>query len=264
MENNKKDFEIQESNAAKRMKGLGEDMNEKIHSKEDEITKGDFWGNLWYRYKWVIIIGSILLVIAVVLIVQIAMKKDDDIKIAYAGPEYLAFDSTKSSIESVFSVLATDYNNDGNLIINFNSNVILNSEQVAKKEVVNEEMTDGVAMGADQKYQNQLALNNFSTQMMSGDFAIYLIDPLLYKENFQGLFRNMSEALNMEIPEEIKYDDYAVYLKKTEFGKYYKGLDSVPDDTVVLLLNKTYLADEDEYANSIDFLKKLITFKAPK
>ena len=39
-----KDFEIQDSNATKKLKGLGLDMNEKIHSEEDEIKKGNLVG----------------------------------------------------------------------------------------------------------------------------------------------------------------------------------------------------------------------------
>ena len=52
MEENNQDFEIQDSNSAKKLKALGVDMNEKIHSSEDEITKGNLWDNIWYRYKW--------------------------------------------------------------------------------------------------------------------------------------------------------------------------------------------------------------------
>ncbi|MBR2024275.1 MAG: hypothetical protein IKA02_00530, partial [Clostridia bacterium] len=83
-----KEFEIQDSNSAKKLKALGVDMNDKIHSEEDEIKKGNLWDNIWYRYKWAIIIGSILLIIGIILTVQIAQKKDDDLKIVYAGPVY--------------------------------------------------------------------------------------------------------------------------------------------------------------------------------
>ena len=38
---------VNESNAAKRLRLLGENMDEKIHSEEDEIKKGNFWQNLW-------------------------------------------------------------------------------------------------------------------------------------------------------------------------------------------------------------------------
>lgn len=253
MENNN-DFEIQDSNSAKKLKALGVDMNDKIHSEEDEIKKGNLWDNIWYRYKWAIIIGAILLVIAIVLIVQVAMKKDDDIRIAYAGPTYIADAETRNSLINVFSVIAKDYNNDGELIININSNVILNSQQIT------EEDEEGRKPNASQVGQNQELLDNFKLQMQSGEFTIYLVDSKLYEESLKGLFVNIEEALSMDIPDNLKYDDYSIYLKNTEFGSYYKGLDKLPDDTLVLVLKKTVFANDKDYENSIKFLKELVSF----
>ncbi|MBO5440237.1 MAG: hypothetical protein J6A53_06235 [Clostridia bacterium] len=258
MEENNQDFEIQDSNSAKKLKALGVDMNEKIHSSEDEITKGNLWDNIWYRYKWAIIIGSIMLVIAVILIVQVAMKKDDDIKIAYVGPAYIADTETRDSLINIFSLIAKDYNGDGEKIINITSNVILNSEQIT------EEDEEGRKPNASQVGQNQQYLNTFIQQMQSGDFTIYLVDSKLYEESLKGVFVNIEEALSMDIPDEMKYDDYSIYLSKTEFGSYYKGLDKLPDDTIALVLQKTVFADEDDYNNSIEFLKNMINFKAPQ
>lgn len=251
-----KDFEIQDSNAFKKLKALGEDMNEKIHSEEDEIKKGSLWGNIWYRYKWAIIIGSILLVIAIVLIVQVAIKKDDDIKIVYAGPTYIADDETKNSLISVFETVAKDYNDDGELIINITSNVILNSVQLTEKD------EEGRAPNASQIAKNQELLNTFQQQMQSGDFTIYLVDSKLYEESLKGVFVDIEKITGIQIDDSIKYDDYALYLKKTDFGKYYKGLNKLPDDTLVLVLQKTVFADDDDYNNSIEFLKEILTFKA--
>ena len=258
MEDKQQDFEIQESNATRKMKALGVDMDEKIHSKEDEITKGNLWDNIWYRYKWVIIVGSILLVIAIILIVQVAIKKEDDVKIAYAGPAYVANSTTREGLHSIFSTIAKDYNKDDNLIVNLNANVIYNSIQQAEKD------EEEKGTNADQRYQNQQMLNTFSQQMMSGDFAIYFLDPVLYEENFNGLFRSIEDAVGLDIDDEIMYDKCSFYLKKTEFGKYFKGLDTLPDNTIVLILNKTAFAKDDEYNNSIDFVREMLLYKAPQ
>ena len=252
-----KDFEIQDSNATKKLKGLGIDMNEKIHSEEDEIKKGNLWDNIWYRYKWAIIIGAILLVIAVVLIVQIASKTEDDIKIVYAGPTYIADNETRNSLLSAFNVIAKDYNGDGEVVINITSNVILNSKQITE---VDEE---GRKPNAAQIGQNQELLNTFKQQMQSGDFTIYLVDKGLYEESLKGVFANIETVTGMDIDDSIKYDEYSVYLKDTDFGSYYKGLNKLPDDTLVLVLQKTIFANEDDYNNSIEFLKEMLSFKKP-
>ncbi len=257
MEENNQDFEIQESNAAKKMRLLGMDMNDKIHSEEDEITKGKLWSNIWYRYKWVIIIGGILLITAIILIVQLAMKKENDVKIGYAGPAYLAEAETRNSLQEILNTIAKDYNDDGEVMAGFYSSVILNSIQLTEKD------ENGKEMGADQKYQNQQMLSAFSQQMMSGDFTLYLLDPVLYEENFKGLFRDVEKVYGGEIPDSIKYDDYAVYLKKTEFGRYFKGFDKLPDNTILLVLEKTHFASDKEYEDSLDYFKQIIDFKVP-
>ena len=253
-----KDFEIQDSNATKKLKGLGLDMNEKIHSEEDEIKKGNLWENIWYRYKWAIIIGSILLIIAIVLVVQIATKKDDDIKIVYAGPTYIADESTRNSLINIFSTIVEDYNGDGETIINITSNVILNSVQITTPD------EEGRKPNATQVGQNQQLLNTFKQQMQSGDFTIYLVDKGLYEESLKGVFVNIDEALGMDIPDEIKYDEYSIYLKKTDFGSYYQCFNKLPDDTIILVLQKTVFANDEDYQSSIDFLKELISYKAPQ
>ena len=252
-----KDFEIQDSNSAKKLKALGVDMSDKIHSEEDEIKKGNLFANIWYRYKWVIIIGSILLIIAIVLIAQIAQKKDDDVKIIYAGPTYIADTETKNSLVNIFGTVAKDYNNDGNLIINIASNVILNSEQIT------EEDEEGRKPNSAQIGQNESLINTFIQQMQSGDFTIYLVDKGLYEERLKGVFVNLETVTGMDIDDSIMYDEYSIYLKKTEFGKYYKGLNKLPDDTLVLVIQKTVFANETDYNNSIDFLKKMLSFKTP-
>lgn len=251
-----KDFEIQDSNSAKKLKALGVDMNEKIHSEKDEIKKGSLWDNIWYRYKWAIIIGSILLIIAIVLVVQIATKKDDDIKIVYAGPTYIADESTRNNLISIFSTVAKDYNGDGELIINITSNVILNSLQIT------EEDEEGRKPNATQVGQNQQLLNTFKQQMQSGDFTIYLVDSKLYEESLKGVFVNLETVTGMDIDDSIMYDEYSLYLKDTEFASYYKGLDKLPDDTLVLVLQKTVFANDKDYENSIEFLKEMLSFKA--
>ena len=123
---------------------------------------------------------------------------------------------------------------------------------------------EGRKPNASQVGQNQQYLNTFIQQMQSGDFTIYFVDSKLYEESLKGVFVNIEEALSMDIPDEMKYDDYSIYLSKTEFGSYYKGLDTLPDDTIALVLQKTVFADEDDYNNSIEFLKNMINYKAPQ
>ena len=56
-----------ESNAARRLRLMGITNDDKIHDTSAEITKGSFFGNLWYKHKWAIVITTIFTVIGIIL-----------------------------------------------------------------------------------------------------------------------------------------------------------------------------------------------------
>lgn len=76
------------------------------------------WKNFWYYYKWYIICGVILLLI----IGNVAgsalglWEKKPDLQIAYIGKTGLPQD-TVTALEQAFSSIASDYNNDGKVIV---------------------------------------------------------------------------------------------------------------------------------------------------
>jgi hypothetical protein len=270
MEENKNS--VNESNAAKRLRLLGENMDEKIHSEEDEIKKGNFWENLWYQHKWVIIIAIFFLITIVWLTITITTSEKKDIKIMYAGPEYL--NSIKegeknTGIEQIKNALSgsvvKDYNGDGKVIISLDNHTILNSVQLVTPD------KDGKKPTPQQIGNNEATLNTFIQQIRQGEIMLFLIDEGLYKENFDdGMFRSVDDALkeatgdeNAIVPSEWKCGEYAVYLKKTELGSYVKGLDKLPDDTVLCISPKYWGTADHVYEYSLEFFKDVILYEAP-
>ena len=47
-----------ESNEARRQRLLGIENDSKIHDQGLEITKGNFFKNLWYKRKWTVLIAE--------------------------------------------------------------------------------------------------------------------------------------------------------------------------------------------------------------
>ncbi len=271
MEENKNS--VNESNASKRLRLLGENMDEKIHSEEDEIKKGNFWQNLWYQHKWTIIICIFFLIAGIWLTITITTSEKKDLKIMYAGPKYLNTieeGQTITGIEQIKNALSgsvvEDYNKDGKVVINLNHHTILNSVQLVTPD------KDGKKPTPTQISNNQAILNDFTQQIRSGEVVLFLMDEGLYKENFsEGMFRDVDDALreatgdeNASVPESWKCGEFAIYLKKTELGSYVKGFDALPDDTVLCISPKYWGTADNVYEYSLEFFKDVMLYEAPE
>lgn len=250
-----------ESNAAKRLRLLGGDTEDRIHSTEMSITKGSFFGNLWYQHKWAIIIGTLFVIIAAVFIVSIATKPKYDMYIAYAGPLYPDYE-THYAIENAFFELADDYDKNGEKLLNFAAITYQNEEQ--RKQTA-EEMTDSYGLIL-QTSENYKSLTTIQSQMLSGTVAIYLIDEALFKQYETDMVQISDLGLKYELDEDIFVTGSGVYFKETEFYKHMQktewgaSLKNLPDDTVLCILPKLITIDEDLYQSSLELMKKILEF----
>ena len=249
MEENKN---INESNSAKKLKMLGENMSEDIHLESDKEVKGDFWGNIWYRNKWAIIFGAIGLFILIVLCFSLCGKKGTDVNVMYVGPEYLVH-KAEDMADSI-SRVASDYNEDGIINASFPTLVYQSPDQ---QQTLKKEDPSKLISAKD----NNDALGQFEAQIMSGEICIYLIDTYLYELRAKPACINASEILGYEPALELKYDDSALYFQKTEFAKYFESFESIPDDTLICVV-KTVGTDGEVFEESCDTFKGIMNFKA--
>lgn len=250
-----KNQEINESNASKRLRLLGENMDEKIHSTEDEIKKGNFWQNLWYQHKWTIIISLFIVISIVILVAFLIPKKDEpDILIYYAGPVYLSDSANQSTITSGLEMVAKDYNEDGKASVQLVTGVLYANNQLHDEK--------GNPFTTTEIGRNRENINTFKNQLMSGEFSVLLIDKALYEQEFMASngFKRLSDV-GINASSDIMLDECSIYLKKTELGKV-KALENLPDSTLIVVNYKTILADDEEYANHIDYLKEILSYVA--
>lgn len=241
-----------ESNEAMRQRMLGIENDEEIHGSEAEIKKGNFISNIWYRYKWAIIIISAFIAVFVILIVQMAKDKND-ITIMYAGPKYVTSDIYNSVTGSLTEIMK-DYNGDGEKKILF-STITYQTEEQRKASIDDHDVYGKVMSDA----ANKESLDTFMNQIMSGQVAIYLLDPFFY-EMYEGKFMNVEDVLGYKPDERIMCGENGVYLKKTEFAKYIGGFEDLPDDTVICVLKKLVTTEDDLQKNSIDLFKAILNF----
>ena len=216
-----------ESNAARRIRLLGIENNDKIHDTEREITKGSFFGNLWYKHKWPLIIGCFFLVVIITLSATIVYQKltASDMSIAYNGPK----DITKAELQranEIFSDLVPDYTKNGKVEIDWTKNRYLTDEQFRAQN-------EGKDMTAEQNQAMGEAYEQISNMIAYSDYDFLLLDTAVY-----DMFANSFFAVSDLVPEgdysEITYRGCSIYLWKTEFAKQNPELLSIfPQDTVI-------------------------------
>ena len=254
--------EINESNAAKRLKLLGDKVEDRIHDETLAKKKGNFFVELWYRHKWALIIGAVFLFIGMYFIFTAATDVEYDMYVAYAGPLYVDYE-TKEAIDFAFESVMKDYNGDGEKKFNFAGTTFQNEEQ--RKQTA-EEMKENYGAILQTK-DNADALLSIETQIMSGSVAIYLMDEALYKKYASNLM-DLEELLGVTLPERIKAGQSGVYFKKTEFFYYMysmeegRALNNLPDDTVLCILPRITTMDEELHANSVALIKEILSFTA--
>lgn len=86
-----------------------------------EESKWKNWKNWWYYHKWYVVCGVIVLWIAGSLIGSMLGigKKTADFQIAYVGKSTLS-PETAQAVEDLFASLASDYNGDGEILVQLN------------------------------------------------------------------------------------------------------------------------------------------------
>ncbi len=78
--------------------------------------------NIWYHYKWHILIALFIVVGIVTMTLDFALKKDDDFSIGYMGEAY-ADDTFFNPVKEDISKIVGDINGDGDVLIDYNISV---------------------------------------------------------------------------------------------------------------------------------------------
>ncbi len=169
--------------------------------------------NYWYHYKWATIISAFFITVAVICIVQIASKKDYNIYIRYVGDSVITgtqYDDMTGALEKIVSGDKKDS---------------VNFAQVAY-------ISDD-----DNPYKNEknaVARETLSSMLVQ-PYYIYIMDLTAYNDyKDSGVFVPLSSIFEEDITD-ISYDEYALYLSKTEFLKNAPGMEWVEEDTVIVI-----------------------------
>lgn len=221
----REDFEIEESNAMRVLRGTGEE-NTNPHESRIEGRKISRAENFWYRHKWHAGLTLCGIAIAVVVLIQIITHVKPDLYIMYTGPAAIVgnrFDKLEAAITSVME----DTNGDGKTAISFADNTYLSADQIDAKKAA--------ASGTFRfDYQsNNAAFQRYTTEITAGKHMFVMLDPALHDQMASaGAFVPLDEIFGGEIPASA-YGDYGIRLGDTEFYKSDPDINFLPADTVL-------------------------------
>ncbi|MBE6687166.1 MAG: hypothetical protein E7591_08060 [Ruminococcaceae bacterium] len=186
--------------------------------------------NFWYHNKWIVLIAAFFIIAGTIILVQYIQKDEYDALILYTGPESPDALEIRDIEDAFEDVLETDFNKDSQKSISLKTIFLLTDEQYNSKEYQFDENGNLIVYNSAELMKNK---EQYTTQIFVGEAIICLLDPSWYDEAYKkDAFVPLNELIE-KVPENA-YNDSALYLKDTDFGKYYAEVfKALPEDTLI-------------------------------
>ena len=253
------DFEIETSSEAKKLRAMGISIESTVSGEAAAAKRSFSIKDIWFYYKWHILIVLFFVTVFSVLIGQSVTKEKFDVRILYAGPAVLS-DAQRDAVKEAFSQqIDADYNGDGKKNAELFDLIIMN----------NEELQAQYEKGVSDYFLNPSIISDnketLSVNAMAGEYTVFMIDVEYYKTlHDNGVFVPLSD---LGVTEGQKYDECAIYLNSLDIAKFYTALNVFPADTLICVRrisatssDKTVKAWED----SKNYFKLITDFKLPE
>lgn len=203
-----------------------------------KMSVGEWFENLWYHYKWLIIFGGLLVAFVTISLFQYFGSKDPDVNILHVGPMYISPESAENLKDSVAS-LSEDYNDDGNVnvaLLDITVNKFGNEEQGI--DPINYD-------------KNNSALQRFQTEIRAGDAVIYLLDEEYFDMCIEeNLLSPLKDVVSEDILPENTVKGYGVKISDLDAYKL-NGLSNVPE-TAILCIRRSPELDPIKYGRTVE------------
>ncbi len=206
--------------------------------KQEKMSLGEWFENIWYHYKWLIIFGVVLVAFILISFSQFLATKDPDVNIMHVGPMYISSD-VAATIEDTVGKLSDDYNDDGEIkveILDITVNKFGNED--AGIDPVNYD-------------QNNKGMQRFQTEIRAGDTVIYALDKQFFDVCVEeGLLTPLTDVIDDAYMPENVIDGYGVYISDLKAYEL-DGLSKIPE-TAILCLRRSPDKDEIKYGRTME------------
>lgn len=206
--------------------------------KQEKMSPCEWFENIWYHYKWLIIFGAVFVAFIAISLSQFLAAKDPDVNIMHVGPMYISAEVAET-IETTVGKMSDDYNDDGEIkveILDITVNKFGNEE--AGIDPVNYD-------------QNNKGLQRFQTEIRAGDTVIYALDKQFFDICVEeGLLTPLSEVIDDAYMPETVIDGYGVYISELDAYEL-DGLSKIPE-TAILCLRRSPDKDAIKYGRTME------------
>ena len=203
--------------------------------------------NFWYHHKFTVIVAAFLALVLIVCCVQFATKPKYDAYVLYAGP-WMECDKGESisAVQNAILTVMEDYDGNGKKSVSYKPLFLMTDAQINDYYAAyegNEENMPNLNTWLIKQNTDQL-----EAEIMSGMAQVCFVDPAAYETMLDSGFLVPLTAFADTLPEN-GYDNYAVRLADTDFGKYLAGVQDMPADTL-LCFRRTGVLNENETRTS--------------
>lgn len=210
--------------------------------------------NFWYHYKWHTLIALLLVAVIIVCSLQFCAKESYDAYILYAGGKSIGRTAKDGDVAEIVTVISSlkrisdDFDENGEVSVNFSSFLFLSSDEAKERDDVNEALL----------MNDRSSLNSV---LEHSEYYLCFVSPAVYEqyhkvgdeERFISL-KGYTEAH----PELDYYSDSAILLSSTAASKL-PGLSSLPDDTLICIRRPSFLgAKSDEHLEYLENAEKML------
>lgn len=223
--------------------------------------------NFWYYNKWKVLIIAFFAVIAVVSTVQLLSGTSPDTYAMYGGPRQIGSSESNMIASALADALSEDCSGDGVKNVSFAPLFIMSDEQIAEEYRKAQQSGTEITIFRNTITQN---LNSFDQNILAGDASVCFVDPYLYERvAAAGGWQLLSEVF--ETVPDSAVNEYAIKLSDTDFGRYYNGVTSLPEDTLVCIRTVStysFLRSEKKtsemYERSKQLMRSIVEFRIPE
>ena len=243
------------------------EREEKLAGEEIVIRNPIFlwFENLWYHYKWTIILVAFFLFVAIVCFVQCATTPTKDVYITFGGSHTMTSEEL-ASVERVFGDLSKQTFSENSPSVGIVSYPFYTEEELRALYTDPETGDFNGSAYNMAKGENANRLDELSNYMMTGECSIWLVNTSVYEA------QHMNEKLAVPLVESFgtpptgAYDEYAIRLGDTAIYQYYEALQVLPADTLIVFTKSYFMgasSNAETYAKFQSLYRAIVEFQAP-
>ena len=221
--------------------------------------------NLWYHYKWTILLIAFVLFVTIVCFVQCTTTPHKDAYITFGG-SYTMTNEEKTAIERVFAEVCKKTFGEDAPAVGITDYPFYTEEELRALYTDPETGDFNGSAYNTAKGMNADRLKELSSYMMTGECSIWLVNTTVYEA------QHMPEKLAVPLSQTFEttptgaYDEYAIRLGDTAIYQYYEALQVLPADTLIVLTHPYVMgasSNEETYEQFKALYRAIIEFQAP-